>query len=396
MPESSAGRTRLVLVTRNLPPLRGGMERLNLHVAIALSEWADLVVVGPEGCRQHLPASVRVVETRVRPLGRFLLGSAIATWRHARTADVVLAGSGLTAPAAVAAAWRAGGRPVAYLHGLDIVAPHPIYRRCWLPALRRLAAAIVNSANTARLARERNVANGAVSIVHPGTELPTSTCGNGERFRERFSLGQAPLLLSVGRLTERKGLPEFIERALPKVVARHPAARLVVIGDEAPDALGKRRSDDVASRLESAVRRAGMESHVQRLGVCDDATLNDAYAAAGVHVFPVKYVPGDVEGFGMVAIEAAARGLLTVAFDVGGVGDAVAEGTSGFLVRSGEYGRFADRVCDILDMVPKVALTQGAREYARGFSWERFGAELRAVIEPIAIEARRRRGGRQV
>jgi phosphatidylinositol alpha-1,6-mannosyltransferase len=382
MREDQARRPRIVLVTRNLPPLRGGMERLNLHIALEASRWADLVVIGPEGSRQHLPRAIEVIEIPVRPLWRFLLRSASAAWRAAMGADLILAGSGLTAPAALLGARRSGGKAIAYLHGLDLVTPHPIYRACWLPAMRHLAAAITNSRNTARIAQDLGVAGGRIAIVHPGTKLPSAGADAGD-FRDRFGLGDDPLLLSVGRLTERKGLAEFVEEALPRIVATHPGARLLVIGDDAPDALKRSAGPDPGLRLQAAVRATSLEAHVRRLGACDDATLQQAYAAANVHVFPGKNVPGDVEGFGMVAIEAAAQGLPTVAFDVGGIADAVAQGASGYLVAAGDYEAFASRVCDLIAAGRGGPMDAMARGFAQGFSWEVFGERLRTVLEPM-------------
>lgn len=386
MTDAPGRRPRLLLVTRNLPPLRGGMERLNLHMAEEAARWAEVTVVGPAGCRGHLPPHVHAIELPVRPLGRFLLRSAFAAWRAARDVDLVLAGSGLTAPAALLAARRAGAPAVAYLHGLDLVTPHPVYRACWLPAMRHLSRAITNSRNTERLAEEAGVAHGRVAILHPGTRLPDAAAAAGD-FRERHGLGAGPLLLSVGRLTERKGLAAFVEHVLPTIVARHPDARLVVIGDDAPDALQRHGTGDPSTRLREAVQAARLDHHVVRLGACDEATLQQAYAAASVHVFPVRHVPGDVEGFGMVAIEAAAQGLPTVAFDVGGVGDAIADGRSGYLVAPDDHACFAERVLQVIAQ-GRSAMADSARSFAEGFSWDAFGRRLRRLLEPLAQASR--------
>lgn len=376
MDETPAKRQRILLITRNLPPLRGGMERLNRQMVIALNEVAEVVVIGPTGCRAHLPAYVATHEIPVAPLWRFLLLSALQAWRLGEQAfDLVLAGSGLTAPAALLAARRARARSAAYVHGLDLVAKHAIYRALWLPALRRLDSVLANSANTAALALRAGVAGGNVSVLHPGTVIPDRMPDVGD-FRDRFDLGTGPLLLSVGRLTERKGLRQFISQALPAITARFPDVRLLVIGDDAPDAL---RKDDAhrAADVEATARAAGLAGHVIRLGACDDATLARAYAAADVHVFPVRHVPGDVEGFGMVAIEAAAHGLPTVAFAVGGVPDAVREGVSGFLLPPGDYAGFVRRVCDVIDAGREAAMRRTARAFSLDFSWDRFGERLR-------------------
>jgi SAM-dependent methyltransferase len=140
-------------------------------------------------------------------------------------------------------------------------------------------------------------------------------------------------------------------------------------------------------RILAAAAGPGLEDNIRILGPCDDATLTSAYFAAHVHVFPVRDVPGNVEGFGMVAIEAAAHSLPTVAFAVGGIPDAVREGRSGYLIPPGDYGRFADRVCALLGSGRDATLRQSAREVAGDFQWERFGGRLTAALDELLSAA---------
>jgi phosphatidylinositol alpha-1,6-mannosyltransferase len=388
-------RPRTLLITRNLPPLRGGMERLNLHMALALAEWSDLTVIGPKGCRELLPTVVEVHEVPAGPLRSFLLRSLHAAWRAAREPyDIVIAGSGLTALATQLAAWRSGARAAAYVHGLDLLAPHPLYRALWMPALRRLDLALANSANTARIAAECSVAGGRIDVVHPGVTLPGDGPDSANGFRRAYGLGDRPILLSVGRLTARKGLREFVRESLPEVRRQYPEALLLVIGDEAPDALSGANSGGRAA-LEALARQLGLAEHVRLLGPCTDDVLSQAYFAADVHVFPVRDLPGDVEGFGMVAIEAAAHGLPTVAFAVGGVPDAVSPGESGYLVSAGGYREFAGAVCRVLEARRDRPMRTSARRFAVSFGWDRFGQRLR---DALAAQPRERwqgsKGGR--
>lgn len=371
-------RPRILLITRNMPPLRGGMERLIHRLACSLAVRFKLTVVGPKGCRAFLPSDVPTFEVAHRPLPRFLLAGTIEAWKRSRDRpDLVLAGSGLTAPLAWWAARRSRSRWAVYLHGLDIVAPSAIYRMCWLPSIRRADLVLVNSRNTRRLAIEHGVPAAAVEILHPGTELPGPDALPGPAFRSTQGLGNRPMMLSIGRFTPRKGLAEFITHALPAILARHPDAVLVVIGADANDAVHASAGSERARILRSA-QEAGIAEAVRLLPPCDDATLSAAYRAADAHVFPVLDLPGDVEGFGMVAIEAAAHGLPTVGFRVGGVPDAVVEGSSGSLVDPGDYAAFAERVSHWLaDRRQSEAQCMAA---ARVFGWDRFGERLNGIV----------------
>lgn len=379
MVDRSARRPRILLVTRNLPPLLGGMERLNSRLAIGLRNWADLRVVGPAGCAAGLPADIRTVEVPVHPLSQFLLRSWMVALYQAIAfrPDLIIAGSGLTAPAVRAAALVSRARSAVYVHGLDVVAQPRLYRRLWLPAIRHCDVVLANSRNTRDLAVERSLDAGRITVIHPGTDIPLLEGAARSRFRQQHGLEDRPVLLSVGRLTGRKGLVEFVQHAFPLILKARPDTLLAVIGGDAENAL---HQSGISGRrqLEAVARQAGVCESVRWLGPCDDAALADAYQGADVHVFPVREVAGDVEGFGMVAIEAAAFGLPTVAFSVGGVPDAVIDGVTGALVAPDDYSAFS------LSTLRWLAAPDVARQQCRAstlqFSWDRFDRQVAAAL----------------
>lgn len=370
-------RPRILLITRNLPPLVGGMERLNWHMAEELSRWAEVKVIGPSGSTLHRPAGVEIREAPLRPLWRFLLGSARQAVKLARQwkPDIILAGSGLTAPAALLTARSCKARTAVYLHGLDVAVHHPVYRALWYPAIRRMNCIIVNSSPTKALAQAIGVADNKLHIVHPGVQLPDAPQPPEalQAFRQRHNLGDARLLLSIGRLTTRKGLREFVEQSLPEIVRNAPDTLLIIIGDTPTESL--HASVQSRASIQAAADAAGIGQHLRFLGVITDKNeLACAYESATLHVFPVRHIPGDPEGFGMVAIEAAAHGLPTVAFATGGIVDAVAEGQSGILIAPGDYRKFSEGVNQAL----KLQLChENVRDFSKQFAWPDFGNSIR-------------------
>jgi phosphatidylinositol alpha-1,6-mannosyltransferase len=363
------------------------MERLNERMFRYLhAQDPGSSLVGPAGSAHFAPIGASVVEMPSGPLPLTLLASVTQGISMARRTRprIVLAGSGLTAPAVVAAARAASAVPAVYLHGLDIVAPSRLYRMAWWPAIRQCHAVMVNSANTRHLAIEAGVEVARIRIVHPGTDLPHPDTAARRRFRRRRQLDDAvPVLLSVGRLTTRKGLAEFVARALPAIIAARPDARLLIIGDQASNAL-HRGTGAGFDRIQDAAEAAGVASAIDWIGPCSEDELADAYQGADVHVFPVRQIPGDVEGFGMVAIEAAAHGLPTVAFDVGGVADAVVDGRNGRLITADDYPAFAAAVSELLAVQDNTGQDARARDFAGRFSWERFGREMLDALAAVA------------
>lgn len=377
--------TRTLFVTRNLPPLIGGMERLNARLWSLLAAKGDAILVGPRGSRALLPASLASYEAPVRGIGAYLAMAGVHALRASLRfrPDLVLAGSGVTAPLALASARACGARAMVYLHGLDVVAANALYRRLWLPAIRRCDAFMVNSSATAQLAVKAGVACDRIRIVHPGTDFAGDDSTAGPAFRRRHGLGDTPIILSAGRLTPRKGLVEFVERSLPLILAEHPGARLVVVGTDASAAVNAAKGSESA-RIRAAAIRADVSDRVMLLGAVDDRELDSAYRAVDLLVFPVLALPGDVEGFGMVAIEAAARGLPTVGFRVGGVVDSIDDGVSGDLVSPGDHVELAARIAARLADTDRAAIVAACRRHAARFGWNRFDDEVLAAIDAAA------------
>lgn len=379
---------RIAILSRNLPPLRGGMERLGQLMIEALQDDAACHVIGPPGSSAHLPPTVTVEECRGAAALPYLLETALrvmyAALRHPRPA-YVLAASGLTAPLAWLYARLARCPYVVVVHGLDIVADSCVYQRVFVPRLRSAARVVANSRNTARLARERGVPDAVLRIVHPGIAWPV-TLPKADDFRARHDLGDGPVLLAVGRLTARKGVAEFIVECLPDLLAAHPGLHFVVIGGEARQAIRNEISTRV--QIERAIGGGALAAAVRLLGDVDDVELGRAYVSADLHVFPLLDVPGDVEGFGMVAAEAAAHGLLTVAFATGGVVDAVEEGVTGTLAPPGDHGALTARILALLPQARDAERRRGCRESARRFAGEAYGQALRTALADLGAGTR--------
>lgn len=381
---TNAQASRILLITRNFPPLMGGMERLNWHLAAELGRFAEVRVIAPRGARMQAPPQVEVSEVPLRPLWLFLLAALWQTLIRVLVfhPHVVLAGSGLTAPLAWIGARLSGAKAAAYVHGLDLAVRHPLYRALWLPAIRRLDRVIANSRATAELARTIGVKESQLAIVHPGVEPPAFSPEERramrEDFRRRYGLGERPVLLSVGRLTARKGLIPFIREVLPQVVAQCPEVCIVIVGDVPKDALAA--APEPPEVIMEAARQAGVEQNVRWIGPLFGKPLSAAYLAADVHVFPVRTLPDDPEGFGMVAIEAAAHGLPTVAYATGGVVDAVGDGISGRLVPPGNPQAFAQAILERLAHPGDRTMIQG---FAAQFAWSEFGSKLKEGLVSI-------------
>lgn len=369
---------KVLVITRNFPPVLGGMERLNQHLVEELAKYHEVSVVAPEGARGHVPTGVAASEATLRPLWRCLLEMAwlgllrCMRWRP----EVIVGGSGLVGPIVWGLAGLCRARSVIYVHGLDITVPHPVYRALWLPVLRRVGGVIANSSVTRQLAVDAGVPVDRISVVNPGvTEYPLEDAAGGSRFREQFQFGNRCILLSVGRLAARKGLREFVRDVLPRIVARRPDAMFVIIGTEPKKALFAETQSPESIQAEA--NAAGVGANIRFLGDVSEEVLQDAFLGANLHVFPVRHIPDNPEGFGMVAVEAAMRGLPTVGYATGGVVDAVCDGENGLLVPPDDAHAFAEAVNALLGAPYQKSRV---REFSKQFRWENFGLKISALL----------------
>jgi phosphatidylinositol alpha-1,6-mannosyltransferase len=194
-------------------------------------------------------------------------------------------------------------------------------------------------------------------------------------------LKDKPTILFVGRLAKRKGVKEFIEKSFVKVVREIPSVCFVIVGDNPLQSLTHR--DDIVGEIRRTVAQLGLHDHVRLLGWLDDEELIKLYQLCDIVVLPGLASTDDVEGFGIVLIEAAAAGRPAVATRVGGIPDAVEDGKSGILVSPGDYERLSQTLVELLSSESaRSALGDYAKKRAReAFSWNRIVGQYEKAVQ---------------
>ncbi|MBK7900543.1 MAG: glycosyltransferase family 4 protein [Betaproteobacteria bacterium] len=263
-----------------------------------------------------------------------------------------------------------------YAHGNEILA---LARSRWakpLGAFQSAAAIIANSRYTAGLVEERlGVSRERIHIVHPGCDIDRFRpvpVPDGLRKRLAGRPDAYPLLLSVGNLVERKG-QDLVLRALPELRRRFPAIAYAVVGD------GRDRP-----KLEALCRELGLDEVVNFVGRGNDADLPAFYAASDLFVMPsrARLDHDDVEGFGMVFLEASACGKAVIGGRSGGIADAIAEGETGLLVDPEDPGALAAAIRSLAESPDTMARfgQAGLERTRRDFTWARFCGRIDAAL----------------
>ena len=375
---------KILTITRNLPPLIGGMERLNWHIADELSRDHIVSIVSHAGAKKTAPPKTNFYGVPLNPLPIFLIFAFFKVFWVCidQRPDILFAGSGLTAPIAVFWAKIFRKKSIVYIHGLDIENNSIVYRHIWIPFIRKADRIFVNSTPTQKLCIENDISPVKISIIHPGVDFPPrkSDAKHIHQLKDKFKLHDKKILISVGRLTERKGLNEFIQLALPQIVKAVPNVLLLIVGDTASHALNKNMQTH--TQLLETAKAFHVENHIIFSGKVTDQALSSLFYLSDVHVFPVKYIARDPEGFGMVAIEAAAHGTPTISFANGGIIDAVQEGKTGYLIENGDYHQLSEKINWLLKNNQPFNKEQ-CQFFAQQFSWENTGTQLNALCETL-------------
>lgn len=317
-----------LFVTRKFPPSVGGMETL------AEAVWRGVQGAHPSARKISLGRSNPHLVWWL-PWAVLRVGALLAR----RKVDQVLCADALTY-AAVRPLLRVFRVPgVVVVNGLDITYDNRVYRAGVLPALRSASKVLAISAATARAAEAVGVPPHRLAILPLGLAIPdvssTERAAARQQTLERLSLAaDTTLLLTLGRVVRRKGAAWFVSEVLPRL----PATVNYVLAGEGAD----------AARVLSAAEAGGVRSRVHLLGRVDDHVREELLRGSDLFVQPNVAVAGDMEGFGLVTIEAGMRGTPVVAADLEGIRDAVVHDLTGLLLPSGDADTWVGVLADLL------------------------------------------------
>lgn len=282
----------MLFITRKFPPARGGMEEFSAQLAASYPG----------------ATSVCALQRGQRWLPLFILRALARAVRERSHTDVVHLGDGLLAPLAPIVRTLTG-RPVSCtVHGQEITRSFPGYRAVMGWGLRSCGEGVIAVSNyTAMQAGERygRVPHVITNGVDTSRFRPRGVAREERSVRQQLGVPpEGPLVVTVGRLVERKGVSWFIASVLPLL---DPSVIYVVAGD-GPDA-------------RNVLTAAAANRNVVLLGAVSANVIDRLYGVADLFVAPNIAVPGKPEGYGIAPAEAAAVGVPVLASAVDGLVD---------------------------------------------------------------------------
>ncbi|MGI5442777.1 glycosyltransferase family 4 protein [Streptomyces shenzhenensis] len=378
---------KTLIVTNDFPPRPGGIQAFLHNMALRLDPerlvvYASTWKRGRAGAEATAAFDAEQPFTVVRDRTTMLLPTPAVTRRAAgllREHGCTSVWFGAAAPLGLMApALRKAGaeRLVATTHG---------HEAGWaqLPAARQLLRRIGESTDTitylggytrTRIAAALTpAAAGRMVQLPPGVDEKTfHPESGGTEVRARLGLTDRPVVVCVSRLVPRKGQDTLI-RALPRILAAQPDAVLLIVG-----------GGPYEKELRRLARDTGVAGSVRFTGAVPWSELPAHYGAGDVFAMPCRTRRGglDVEGLGIVYLEASATGLPVVAGDSGGAPDAVLDGETGWVVRGGDPDEAAERIITLLGD-PELRHRMGERGRAwieKSWRWDQLSQNLKTLL----------------
>lgn len=356
---------RLLFITRNFPPQIGGLERLSYFLYHHLSRHFNIILLKWSGNKRWLFLVLPYFITK----SIFLILS--------KKVDIIYLSDGfLSLLIPILKPLRI---PIIItIHGLDITYNNLIYQLLIPKCIFLADRIIVVSRATRKECIKRGIPQNKIEIINNGIKDIFFLNKDKEVLKEKLkreyklNIAKEKILLTVGRLIARKGIDWFLEEVIPYLKEKNDNFIYFIVGN-----------GPLYRKITAIIKNKGLGSNVYLLGKVGDELLKLLYNVADVFIMPNREVKGDLEGFGIVALEAASCKLPIVASDIEGIRDALLNGKTGMLLPSKDKVRFAEAILKIL-YNKKLATEMGqrARELTiENFSWAKIIEKYKAVLE---------------
>jgi phosphatidylinositol alpha-1,6-mannosyltransferase len=329
---------------------------------------------------------------------QFLARSYVEITRRMRAGDIDVVMFSAMPSAVLAAvlagpAQRAGVALVAISHGHDVIANFAPYQWLVRRVMHRLDAMLPVSLSTGTHCVSRGLPSERLFVtpngIDPdrfGSSMPPVMITRKARralLEQRFpTLAAATrpgdlLLCSVGRQVKRKGHEWFVRHVMPKL----PATVHLVLGGTGPEA-------DAIAR---AAASTGVAGRVHALGMVDEADLAALYSSCDLFVMPNVRVPGDIEGFGVVMLEAGLCAMPSIAARIEGISDVITDGRNGFGVATQDTQAFVDVISQFVGQPTRLdALSASARAHTLAtFTWSGIAGRVVDTLRQVVDRKRR-------
>ncbi len=331
---------KILFITRKFPPATGGMEN---YLYDLITNYQGAKTVLSYGASQKWLPFILV---------KFFFEASFHLIKD-RQIDVIYVGDGVLAPLGCLLKSLFGRKTVMTVYGKDLVFKKFFYQKIIVPWIRKIDSIIAISQCTYQDAIAVGVNPEKITIIPCGIDpekyvQPKDLELAKRNFAAKYQLKLEgrKILITVGRLSFRKGQLWFVENVMPFLDDRHI---YIIVGPDGSDINDFRsfiglRKINFAEQLQALIVQHSLQERVFWLGKVTADDLNSLLSFADLSIMPNVSCPHDREGFGLVNIEAGLAGLPVIASDLDGIPDSIIVGVTGSLVTPENMPAFVEAI----------------------------------------------------
>ncbi len=388
---------KILFITHKYPPTIGGMEKQSFELITRTAKRHEVLIHAYEGVGSRLKWFFDL-----KKKVKLILKS------HPDI-QLIHLNDGLMAAATLWLKKYTDKPVVATFHGLDMTFPSTIFQNRIVRKLHALDGAICVSRATAKACLTRGFDASKVFTVLNGVDHDLADIEKEEGFMTRVrneegvNLEDKKIIMTMGRAVKRKGFSWFLENVVPELdegivflmvgpLNTKPGIEEKLV-NLLPSSIRMKihlmfgMATDVKA-ITKALAHPSTKNRVYHLGKVSFSDLMQYLAIADVFVMPNIKVPGDAEGFGLVALEASLRGAPVVAAGIEGITDAVKNGDNGILLPSEDANAWGDTLNSLMKDADELKrMSQSAIDSTlRNYGWDKMVDEYLEVFEQLISE----------
>ena len=352
-------KSKILFISRAYPPITGGLENQNYELSLWLPKISQTQTIANKRGKKFLPLFLPYAFFKAL----FLLPKY----------DAILLGDAVLSIVGWSLKLFSKKPVICVTHGLDLTYKNRFYQKFWVGFfIKKLDKLIAVGNETIEAGTKLGISREKFVFIPNGVDTEKFIKSYSRENLERVigeKLGKKKVILSTGRLAVHKGIDWFCENVVPKL----PDDVLYVVAGD-----GKKRND-----IEKIIKTKVLWPKVKMLGKVSDKDLKILYNTADLYVKPNIKVEGTMEGFGLVAIEAASCKLTVIASDLEGLRDAIKDGQNGFLIEPYDTEGYLKKINELLnDDKFRQEFGEKARQFVvKNYSWENISRRYLEEIE---------------
>lgn len=363
---------KILYLTRKYPPIKGGMEKVNFYLSLNLKKFADIELIFWDKSQKWLPFF----------LFYFLVKSSYVLLT--KKIDIIHLGDSLLSPLGLILK-KAFSVPITVtVHGLDITWGFWFYQVLIPRCLAGLDRIICVSAHTRKECLQRRIPEEKIVVIPNGIDASEFYLDRDKEELRRIlseelniDFQDKKILLSVGRLVERKGFHWFVGKVFPEILKKRKDILYLIVGE-----------GQLRDKLQKDIEKNGLVEKVFLLGEVSPRILKLLYNTSDLFVMPNIPVEKDMEGFGLVALEASSATLPVIASKLEGIKDALEDGKNGFLIKPYDIQGFINVIITLLENDRRrEKIGRGARRYTlENYSCEKIAGKYHQEFKKVIKE----------